>query len=346
MAAPQVITLQFGPAADRLGAFFWNGQDAVQRWAQHSSKMDLVPKSVYFTAKGHPRLVSVLPVEASELIGESADLAIGSLSTADRARELFPSIQLDKKSVQRLPLARSSDTFNSGMLCGMSLWTEAVLDATRLFAEECDRLDGIQAMSGDDQLGGFGSQVMQDVADEYGKKDRIVYSLPPLDDDWAGRALSLYAYSHTPQVPFSLMRPKELAWTVPSYDPLAVFAGAMDTSQGTSEYAGCRVLRPDIGSLAFGMRLKVESGGAVKPVIDLLSFSSPSFEAIFESTERRSVPCYVKMNGHGYLPHHTVAVYGRPLELCDYLHDLIRHTPRIPGELHYQVIQYLQEQSS
>jgi hypothetical protein len=355
----QTVTLQFGPTADKLGSYFWNGQYALLQWAECKKKTDLADHKMNFSfhgARATPRLVSILPKETKEIIGEldinNEELENVNVSSASGVRELFPHIELNKRTLQRADITMndSYDPFYSGLVSQDHI--EDIFDSIRFFAEECDSLGVIQAFASNDQFGGFGSRIMEQVADDFDKKTLLVFSVPSaeLDSSWDSKALSLYSFSLCCHVPFALIKPSDLKWGLDNYEPLPILASSIDTIQSVD--LSCALSNSEIGSIAFGMRMECDaSADPVLPVMDLVSFSSPSFEEIICRSDRTVLPSYIRLKGHGYIPHHTSAAYGLPSELPDYLEDIAKFISNdsklkhIDPDLHSEVVCFLNNQS-
>jgi hypothetical protein len=350
----QTITLQFGPVADRLASQFWNAQDSLLRWAQYKDVS--IGQSQYFAMMGGkrvPRFVSLMPTEHKEIIGEvekdGEDLEQVQFYGPASPQELFPHIEINKNSVQRVNVDVHDDViepFHHGMLQRFD--SEEFMDSVRRFAEECDNLQYIQTFTSDDQYGGCGVRLLDTVVDDYEKKTIAVFSVPSTDltCSWESKALSLYAHKEYCHVPFALMKPDDLEWSVKSYQPFSIFASAIDTINSQDSIHSLA----QIGTIAYGMRMECDATSeSVKPVIDLMSFASPVFDSILCSVDRSSVPSYVKMNNHGYIPHHTVATYGISKEFPEYLEDISQNISkscvikRVDSELHSDIKSFLLE---
>lgn len=351
--AGQNVTLQFGPTADKLGAHFWNGQYALLKWADFHGETELVDCSANFRAtktRIHPRLISVLPFEPKEIIDEVAfdDKYIEgdvNVSTASKPQNLFPHIDMNKKSIHN---ANIDDGHSHPFCTGLEFkeLDDDILDSVRYFAEECDYLKVIQSFGSDDHSGGLGARIMEQVADEYSKKLRIVYSVPSEDNySWMSKALLLHSHKHSNiHIPFALMKPDELKWDVCNYELFPVLASSIDTCLSTI----ADVFLPDttIGSIAFGMKMECDSTlHSVDTVIDLMSISSPSFDSIICKSHRSTCPSYIRVDEYGYIPHHTSIICGVPNDLPDYLEKMAHRwgndLRKCDAELHADVHAYL-----
>mgnify|MGYP002787347873 FL=1 len=351
------MTLHFGEAGDKLGAHFWNGQDALNRWSVYT-KNTTVDHAKYFTEHQCPRLISVLPPEQLEAVGEldasSTDLDDVNMAHVASPRELFPHINLNKKSIERVPIVVPTvgkyEPFHAGLQT-KGQFIDDILEKARYFAEECDYLGTIQVFSGDDQYGGLGANVMESLMDDFEKKLFLVFSVPSVDlkSSWESKALALYSYKDCHHVPFAMMKPDDLEWSVNSYEPFPIFASAIDTIQSHEPLPF--ITLPKIGSIAYGMRMESENHEKekVEPVIDLMSFASPGFYAVSCRSDRKSVPSYVKVNNHGYIAHHTTAAYGVPQDLESFMQDICSFIktkpPGIDRDLHEEMRHFLLSQS-